>query len=1425
MRLSHMVRKSLLSQITLAILVLVLATLVEGVFNVMQLRDIDEAITQTVQNSASLVERVHQMHNAFLTFDDQANMWVGLRPFGLQSPYAKSTLAQAQAAERQLNLELKGLLRLPLPSPEKALLLALSQRVRAYDAFWSETERFAHTDPPRAAEIMYVGNHQVTSEARKEFARLNALLGAQAQGAVRAAQHSTDSVLTALAAEALLVLLLGALVVVAVRRALAPVPHLTRTLEAMAQGQFDAQPQITPHSDEISRLVHTTAALGQRLRQARAAREAHQRELERLVQFNALLADVSRMAAQAPDDRALLQDACDLAVRRAGFGLVWVGAPDATGQVRFLASAGATGYLEDLEVSVQPDDPVGQGPTGEAWRSGVAQYVASVAEHPQTGPWRERAGRFGLTGIVVIPCTRGGLPFGVWSFYLTGGQEFGPDVRLLLEEMARTASSGLDRLDASTREQELATVQRLLLDQTAAGISMGRNRVLIVANRHLVEMLGYDGAEDLVGQSARMLYASDAEFDRVGEVYRSLPEKGVGSLSNVRLVRRDGRELVGDITMSLTRSQGLDTVIWTVHDVTERFELEKQLEAQALHDALTLLPNKRALDLELGRALERARRRGRALFIGIFDLDDFKTVNGTLGHEAGDLALKEFARRLREQVRSSEFVARLGGDEFVILLEDFELPFAEEPLRAALRRLHAIVEEPLEPVPGHRFTLEMSLGLAAFPDDGKDGDDLLRQADQALFHLKAHKHDRAQWWQLASQRNDAEPELETHVDAYDSEAATLLAGAGDIFRDVAREFAASFHLQASSDGEAASVLASLSRTSVDLHRQLQGEHMVQLFGPSTTREALLARASRLGERHSLVGVDAALLSRSIALYRELLAERLNQTLMSARERYRILLLAERRLQDNLEGELQAMQRVTAAYLDLVATPLPDIRTLWVDSLTTELSALGRLPGIAAVVLLRLNADGFLTVEHSAGEASDEAERLLQGFEAQQQLIRDVGERPGSTVAAWRDGQILSVPNFQDDPRFASWWGLAGELGARSMLAIPVLDASGHMVAGLCAFGRYPNQFESQVMRQFSQSVGLRWEELWRRSALPPDQGAIPHAVARVYRDRLFKGGLSMFVQPIVDLRDGQLVKVEALARLMLPDGRTVSPGEFLPLLGDAELARLFRQGLDQALGYLPIWQAAGIRIGISVNLPPSTLLVPECDRWVAEALARHDVAPERLTLELLETTQIDEALRDTGIARLSRLGVQLAMDDLGAGYSSLMRLSALPFHTIKIDQGLLRRLRDEPQLTLAVIDTLIEMGRRLEREVVVEGLEDEGVIEVAALLGATFGQGYGLGLPMPPADLPKWRERFSLPIEPGAAHTYLGAMAHHWKYGHALPLADCPMTAFLAEQGLEASDAAVWHAQAHASEAGSASSGALMAWFLERMRVEHARDR
>ena len=1129
-------------------------------------------------------------------------------------------------------------------------------------------------------------------------------------------------------------------------------------------------------------------------------------DLPRLVAFNALLADVNRIAAYADDESILLKKTCELSVRSGSLGLVWVGRPDAQGDLHAVAAAGLTQYLQGLEVSVKRDRPEGRGPAGRAWRQGSPQYVVSIADEPLTEPWRKRAAEIGLTGIVSMRLQRGGEPWGILSFYLTDGGEFGPDIRLLLEEVARTVSAGFDRLDAQARERALITTQRLLLEHTHAGISMGRERRMIVANRHLAEMLGYDRPEDLIGESARILYASEAEYQRVGEAYRALYGDGARRVPDVHLQRRDRRIMIADVTLSLVREPEGDTVVWTAQDVTERFVLEQELEHQAYHDALTGLPNRRSLDLALPRAVERARRESTDLMVGMLDLDDFKTINDTLGHEAGDRVLREFADRLRNAVGRTTFVARPGGDEFVIVFD------APDQLEEALQRLHRVIERPFEPVVGKRLAVEISLGLAAFPDDGIHGEQLLRTADGALYELKAQKQKRSQWWQLASRHMAMVPDAEAEVDAYDDRAVALLGDIQDLLAHVAQESVEILFLQLATDSAAAPALAVQGPDGIEKLKRGHAESLRLLFAPTAARAEVAARARQLGEIHQLAGIDPTLLMRAVALYRSVVAEHLRETLLSARTRYQVMLVVEKRLQDQMENDLQGMQSVIAAYAGMLSSPLPQPQARWVDVAGDECETIGRLPGVAAVLLLRLDPDGVFTIEHRAGQVADQIGDALE------QIHEGSSTIAGDIVNALADDRTLTVANCMTDDRFAPWSHLIGQIDMRSLLALPVRDASGHAGLGLCILGRYPHQFESPLMREFAQSIAHRWEEVWQRSAAQAGTTVVSQEIASAYRHQLAGEGLRMFVQPVIDLRTGQVVKVEALARLVLPDGRRVPPSVFLPLLGRSDLARLFRSGLDQSLDYVQTWATQGARLGVAVNLEPSTLVLPELAQWVEQALSRHGVPPDRLTLELLESQQVDERDRDAAIARLVTVGVHLAIDDLGSGFSSLKRLSTLPFHIIKIDQGLIHRLRDEPIVTLVMLNTLIEMGRHLGRDVVVEGLEDPDTIEVAALLGAPFGQGYGLARPMPAADFMRWRAEFTLPIEPGAAHTYLGALAHHWKHGHSMPMEDCPLTHLLGGKGLFASVATEWHQRVHGQEGASQAATALTAWLLEHVR-------
>jgi diguanylate cyclase (GGDEF)-like protein/PAS domain S-box-containing protein len=163
----------------------------------------------------------------------------------------------------------------------------------------------------------------------------------------------------------------------------------------------------------------------------------------------------------------------------------------------------------------------------------------------------------------------------------------------------------------------------------------------------------------------------------------------------------------------------------------ERKRSEEALRHQALHDALTGLPNRTLFHDRVAQALEGAQRGGQRLAVLVMDLDSFKDVNDTLGHQCGDLLLQDVARRLEEGVRACDTVARLGGDEFGFLLTDVDRSGAT----VLVERIQATLAAPFT-VEGRRHQVEASLGVALHPDHGGDGDQLLQLADVAMYAAK-----------------------------------------------------------------------------------------------------------------------------------------------------------------------------------------------------------------------------------------------------------------------------------------------------------------------------------------------------------------------------------------------------------------------------------------------------------------------------------------------------------------------------------------------------------------------------------------------------------------------------------------------------------------------------------------------------------------
>ena len=183
----------------------------------------------------------------------------------------------------------------------------------------------------------------------------------------------------------------------------------------------------------------------------------------------------------------------------------------------------------------------------------------------------------------------------------------------------------------------------------------------------------------------------------------------------------------------------------------ERREAEDRIQFMANHDALTGLPNRALLKDRLSQVLLYAERYRRSATVAFIDLDNFKVINDSLGHNAGDELLKTVARRMVDCVRATDTVVRLGGDEFVVLFLD--QPDSVDLISAMMRKLAAAVAEPIR-LGGHELTVTCSIGIANYPADGADADTLLANADAAMYRAKDIGRDSFQFYK---------PELNTKV--------------------------------------------------------------------------------------------------------------------------------------------------------------------------------------------------------------------------------------------------------------------------------------------------------------------------------------------------------------------------------------------------------------------------------------------------------------------------------------------------------------------------------------------------------------------------------------------------------------------------------------------------------------------------------------
>jgi diguanylate cyclase (GGDEF)-like protein len=248
------------------------------------------------------------------------------------------------------------------------------------------------------------------------------------------------------------------------------------------------------------------------------------------------------------------------------------------------------------------------------------------------------------------------------------------------------------------------------------------------------------------------------------------------------------------------------------------------------------------------------------------------------------------------------------------------------------------------------------------------------------------------------------------------------------------------------------------------------------------------------------------------------------------------------------------------------------------------------------------------------------------------------------------------------------------------------------------------------------------------------------------------GQLVLHYQPKAELRSGAVSGVEALVRWQHPGRGLLGPGHFLPLVEQSGLTRaLTSYVLDRALEDLEALRAAGLALDVAVNLGPADLLDLGLPTEVARLLELRRCAPEQLQLEVSEDVVMADVERTVDVLRgLRAIGVRTALDDFGAGHAALSHLKQLDVDTLKIDCAFVMRVAQDER-DAAIVQSLVDLGRRLGLRVVAEGIETREGWELLAGWGCDEGQGHLLARPMPADKLAAWlRERAQSPRSPSA---------------------------------------------------------------------------
>jgi len=451
-------------------------------------------------------------------------------------------------------------------------------------------------------------------------------------------------------------------------------------------------------------------------------------ERKRTQAVEALLYEIDRLVLQGHILNYILSHVCEGLVDIFAYPLVCVCTKEEDGSVRISAQAGThVVHLRNLHDALCDNTSEDQCPAILAIRKGYTQ--TSDMQKPVFLECRERVCRDGLPSFLSVPLGTQDKILGALNLYALKPNAFDAKTVRLLENLAKRISTAL----LMAIDQQLLHLQGTAMASIANAVFITDcNGRITWVNEAFTRLSGYP-TEEVYGQTPSLFKSDKHDTSFYQSIWQTILSGEVWRGEIVNRRKDGGLYTVQQTITPLRDIQGKVVHFVAVHeDITDKKQSEAHIYYKAYYDTLTNLPNRSLFYDRLQHELVHAHRNERMLAVMFLDLDRFKVINDTLGHTYGDQALKAVAERLKGCVRESDTVSRWGGDEFIFIITNIIQP---QDVAFIAHKIFNEMSSPFQ-LEERKVYITPTIGIALYPLDASDAENLIKKADTAMYHGK-----------------------------------------------------------------------------------------------------------------------------------------------------------------------------------------------------------------------------------------------------------------------------------------------------------------------------------------------------------------------------------------------------------------------------------------------------------------------------------------------------------------------------------------------------------------------------------------------------------------------------------------------------------------------------------------------------------------